>query len=31
MPNSNVVAPNFGLIGSARAPRLIQFALKLQF
>jgi hypothetical protein len=30
-PNSSVVAPNFGQISSARAPRLVQFALRLLF
>lgn len=31
LPNSSVVAPTFGLVGSARAPRLIQFALRLLY
>lgn len=30
-PNSSVVAPNFGRIGSARAPRLVQLGLRLFF
>ncbi len=30
-PNSSVVSPTFGLIASARAPRLVQFALRLIF
>lgn len=30
-PNASVPSPNFGLVGGARAPRLIQFALKLLF
>ena len=30
-PNSNRGSGNFGLIGGARQPRLIQFGLKLLF
>jgi hypothetical protein len=30
-PNSSVVSPNFGLISSSRAPRLVQFALRVIF
>ena len=30
-PNSSVVAATFGLVNSARAPRLVQFALQLLF
>ncbi len=30
-PNSSVVSPTFGLISSARPPRLVQFALRLVF
>jgi Carboxypeptidase regulatory-like domain/TonB dependent receptor len=30
-PNSATTSANFGLIGGARAPRLVQFALRLMF
>lgn len=30
-PNSGVVSPTFGLVSSARAPRLVQLALRLIF
>jgi hypothetical protein len=30
-PNSAVAAPTFGLISSARAPRLIQLGMRLLF
>jgi hypothetical protein len=30
-PNTTAGNPNFGLVGSARAPRLVQLGLKLLF
>ena len=30
-PSSNVASSSFGLVGGARAPRLVQFGLKLLF
>jgi hypothetical protein len=30
-PNSSVVGSTFGMINSARAPRLVQFAMRMLF
>jgi hypothetical protein len=31
LPNSNTASPVFGLISSARAPRLVQLGMRLIF